>query len=147
VPDVPRAARSPAGCLSFKRAGWKRAVSYSLAKGKWEVRWRDGDGRQRSRTFDDEAPARAFDDAIHDQTVKERKPTSYGESGGVYLYETAQGTRWRCKVKAVRAGGLPAGVSGTYPLHAASLKARSLTNRRSGIRLRSRRRTTFTPMS
>jgi hypothetical protein len=66
-------------------------MSYSLVRGKWEVRWRDGDGRQRSRGFDDEAPAQAFDEAIHDQKVKERKQTSYGEGGGVYPYQTADG--------------------------------------------------------
>jgi hypothetical protein len=74
-------------------------MSYSLAKGKWEVRWRDGDGRQRSRTFDDQAPAQAFDEAIHDQNVKERNKVGLRKSGGVYPYQTAQGARWRCKVK------------------------------------------------
>ncbi len=74
-------------------------MSYSFVRSKWEVRWRDGDGRQRSRRFDDEAPAKAFDDAIHDQRVRERKQRTYGESGGVYPYQTADGTRWRCKVK------------------------------------------------
>lgn len=65
-------------------------MSYSLVRGKWEVRWRDGDGRQRSRRFDDEVPAQAFDEAIHDQRVKERKQTGYGESGGVYLASLTQ---------------------------------------------------------
>jgi integrase len=74
-------------------------MSCSYAKGAWEVRWRDSKGRQRSRRFDEEAPAKAFDEAIHDQKVKERKRTDYGKSGGVYPYETADGTRWRCKVK------------------------------------------------
>jgi integrase len=75
-------------------------MSYSLTRGVWEVRWRGGDGRQRSRRFgDDERAAQAFDEAIHDQKTKERKPAGYGESGGVYPYETAQGTRWRCRVK------------------------------------------------
>jgi hypothetical protein len=63
------------------------------------ARWRDGDGRQRSRRFDDESAAQAFDEAIHDQKVKERKRTSHGDSGGVYPCQTAQGTRYRCKVK------------------------------------------------
>jgi integrase len=74
-------------------------MSCSYAKGAWEVRWRDPSGRQRSRRFDDEAPAKAFDEAIHDQKVKERKRLDYGQGGGVYPYPTADGTRWRCKVK------------------------------------------------
>ena len=74
-------------------------MSCSFTRGVWEVRWRDGDGRQRSRRFDDEAPAKAFDEAIHDQKALERKETSYGDGGGVYSYETTQGKRWRCKVK------------------------------------------------
>jgi integrase len=74
-------------------------MSYSYAKGAWEVRWRDPGGRQRSRRFDEEAPAKAFDEAIHDQQVKERKRLDYGQGGGVYPYPTADGTRWRCKVK------------------------------------------------
>jgi len=74
-------------------------MSYSFTKGAWEVRWRDGNGRQRSRRFDDEAPAIAFDEAIHDQKVDERKRTNYGSRGGVYPYQTADGTRWRCAVK------------------------------------------------
>lgn len=86
--------------MSFKRTARRRGTSYSLTRGVWEVRWRGGDGRQRSRRFgDDERAAQAFDEAIHDQKVKERKPASYGESGGVYPYETAKGTRWRCRVK------------------------------------------------
>jgi hypothetical protein len=75
-------------------------VSYSFSKGAWEVRWRGGDGRNRSRRFGgDERAAQAFDEAIHDQKVKERTNASYGESGGVYPYETAKGRRWRCRVK------------------------------------------------
>jgi hypothetical protein len=76
-------------------------MSYSLAKGKWEVRWRDGDGRQRSRTFDDEAPARAFDEAIHDPS-SEGQGTQADELRGERRrlpYETSQGKRWTCKVK------------------------------------------------
>jgi integrase len=75
-------------------------MSYSFSKGAWEVRWRGGDGRNRSRRFgDDERAAQAFDEAIHDQKIEERTKASYGESGGVYPYETAKGTRWRCRVK------------------------------------------------
>jgi hypothetical protein len=75
-------------------------MSYSFSKGAWEVRWRDADGRNRLRRFgDDERAAQAFDEAIHDQKVEERKKASYGERGGVYPYQTAKGTRWRCRVK------------------------------------------------
>ena len=81
----------------FGRGGL--AMSCSYAKGAWEVRWRDGNGRQRSRRFESEAPAQAFDEAIHDQQVKERKRRDYGQGGGVYPYQTADGTSWRCKVK------------------------------------------------
>lgn len=65
-------------------------MSYSLTRGVWEMRWRGGDGRQRSRRFgDDERAAQAFDEAIHDQKTKERKPAGYGESGGVYPIDVA----------------------------------------------------------
>jgi integrase len=74
-------------------------MSCSHAKGAWEVRWRDSDGRQRSRRFEFEEPAREFDRAMHDQGTRERKRADYGSSGGVYPYETANGTRWRCVVK------------------------------------------------
>ncbi len=55
VPDVPRAARSPAWCPPFERAARRREMSYSLTRGVWEVRWRGGDGRQRSRRFGDDS--------------------------------------------------------------------------------------------
>jgi hypothetical protein len=86
--------------LFFKPAARRGEMSYSLTRGVWEVRWHGSDDRQRSRRFgDDERAAQAFDEAIHDQGVEERKQSGYGESGGVYPYETAKGTRWRCKVK------------------------------------------------
>jgi integrase len=75
-------------------------MSYSLTRGAWEVRWRGSDGRQRSRRFgDDERAAQAFDEAIHDQGSRNASNRATGESGGVYPYETAKGTRWRCRVK------------------------------------------------
>lgn len=74
-------------------------MSYRLAKGRWEVRWRDSMGRHRSKRFRTEEAAQEFDGSIHDQDVETRKQTGYGKGGGVYSYETSDGTRWRCKVK------------------------------------------------
>jgi integrase len=74
-------------------------MSCSYAKDGWEVRWRDADGRQRSRRFDFEEPAVEFDQAMHEQKVKERKRTQYGSSGGVYPYQTDSGTKWRCSIR------------------------------------------------
>ena len=75
-------------------------MSYSSAKGGWEVRWRDSTGRQRSRRFNAEETAREFDAAIHDHERSERRrETRHGQSGGIYPYETASGTRWRYVVR------------------------------------------------
>ena len=74
-------------------------MSYRFAKGSWEVRWRDSTGRHRSKRFDTERSAKDFDEAIHDHGLAERQQTQYGSSGGVYPYETASGTRWRCLVR------------------------------------------------
>ncbi|MGH2831997.1 MAG: hypothetical protein ACRDK2_04405, partial [Solirubrobacteraceae bacterium] len=78
----------------------RRAMSYRLAQGRWEVRWRDSSGRHRSKRFPTEEAAQEFDSSIHDQEVDaRRKHNEYGKGGGVYPYETSDGTRWRCKVK------------------------------------------------
>ncbi len=75
-------------------------MSCSYAKEAWEVRWRDTTGRQRSQRFPQESAARAFDAAIHDQGVAERrKERRHGSAGGVYPYETAAGTRWRYVIR------------------------------------------------
>jgi integrase len=73
------------------------AMSYSLAKGGWEVRWRDADGKQRSRRFKAEELAQAFDEAVSDIEPVQRSKSraTYGSKGSVYPYETTQGTRWR----------------------------------------------------
>jgi len=73
-------------------------VSYSRAKGAWEVRWRDGAGRQRSRRFRSEEAAVAFDASIHDEDRVERR-RRIGRASGVYSYGTASGTRWRYVVR------------------------------------------------
>jgi integrase len=71
-------------------------MSYRLAKGRYEVRWRDSSGRHRSKRFRDEDTAREFDASIHDHDVVERsKNRRHGQSGGVYPYETSSGTKWR----------------------------------------------------
>lgn len=71
-------------------------MSYSFAKGKWEVRWRDTTGRQRSQRFRSEEAAEEFDKLIHDnERVERRREGKHGRSGGVYPYETAAGTLWR----------------------------------------------------
>jgi hypothetical protein len=100
--------RATGAVAAFRERSRTREMSYSLTRGVWEVRWRGGDGRQRSRRFDDESAAQSFDEAIHDQKVKERRQTGWGESGGVYAYETAQGTRWWCKVGVFALGHLRA---------------------------------------
>jgi integrase len=73
-------------------------VSYGFVKGAWEVRWRDGSGRQRSRRFRSEEAASEFDESMRELHASARR-AQYGSSGGVYPYETAAGTRWRCSVK------------------------------------------------
>ena len=50
-------------------------VSYSRAKGGWEVRWRDGSGHQRSRRFRSEEAAAEFDASIHDEDHGDRRRT------------------------------------------------------------------------
>lgn len=73
-------------------------MSCSLAKGAWEVRWRDASGSQRSRRFRSEEAASEFDRSIQELHASARR-AQYGGSGGVYPYETAAGTRWRCALK------------------------------------------------
>jgi integrase len=69
-------------------------MSCSVAKGGWEVRWRDSNGRQRSRRFTSEEAAREFDGSMHEHKRVERR-NRHGHSGGVYSYSTAEATRWR----------------------------------------------------
>jgi integrase len=73
-------------------------VSYSRAKGGWEVRWRDGAGHQRSRRFRSEEAAAEFDASIHDEDRGDRRRT-ISRTAGVYPYETAGGTRWRYVIR------------------------------------------------
>jgi hypothetical protein len=73
-------------------------VSVRLAKGAWEVRWRDASGRHRAKRFQIEEAAREFDASVRNTGRSERRRSSYGREGGVYAYETAAATRWRCSV-------------------------------------------------
>ncbi|MHB1468689.1 MAG: tyrosine-type recombinase/integrase [Solirubrobacteraceae bacterium] len=72
-------------------------MSVRWDRGGWEVRWRDEVGRRRAKRFADEQAARSFDDALHDVDRAERRPgkAAYGSRGGVYEYQTREGTRWR----------------------------------------------------
>jgi integrase len=75
-------------------------MSYSFARGKWEVRWRDPTGRQRAKRFATEDSAKEFDDSIHDHEVAERsKTTPHRRGGGVYAYQTVTGKQWRYVVR------------------------------------------------
>ena len=72
-------------------------MSVRQHRGGWEVRWRDGSGRQRARRFASEEAARAFDEALAEVSPAARRPETarHGRSGGVYSYRTAEGVRWR----------------------------------------------------
>ncbi len=72
-------------------------MSVRFHRGGWEVRWRDSDGRERSRRLPSEAAARAFDEAIAEVAPGARRADTarHGRNGGVYSYATASGTRWR----------------------------------------------------
>ncbi len=72
-----------------------------MAKGGWEVRWRDSTGRQRSRRFKTEEAAREFDGALHEHELPERRSRDEGgrRGDGVYAYRTASGPRWRYIVR------------------------------------------------
>ena len=74
-------------------------MSYSFAKGAWEVRWRDATGRHRSKRFRDEEAGRAFDESVHELDGQERAHSRHGQAGGVYPYKTRSGTRWRYVVR------------------------------------------------
>jgi len=73
-------------------------MSYRLARGHHEVRWRDSMGRHRSKRFRSEEAAKEFDHSIHDEGVVDRgkgERRRRGQQGGVYPYATTSGTKWR----------------------------------------------------
>jgi integrase len=116
-------------------------MSYSFAKGKWEVRWRDATGKQRSRRFDDEQLAVAFDDAVGGVDPDERSDSKadYGSQGGVYPYETKEGTRWRYVAR--RSDGSPTSKRGFTSPRAARDAKRRLTEKVERGELRHTKRT------
>jgi integrase len=95
-------------------------MSMRFAKGAWEVRWRDGTGRHRSRRFRSGEAAREFNASMHELARPPRR-APHGSSGGVYPYETAAGTRWRCAVR--RSDGTFTSRRG-FPSRRAALDAR-----------------------
>jgi integrase len=64
-------------------------------RGGWETRWRDAEGRNRSKRFKSEEAARAYDDAIRGVSPAARRPDTARTGSGVYSYATREGTRWR----------------------------------------------------
>jgi len=104
-------------------------MSYSFARGKWEVRWRDTTGRQRSRRFRSEEAAEEFDKSIHDhEQVERRRGNKHGSSGGVYPYETASGTRWRYVTR--RSDGSSTSKRGFTSESAARIARRRITEKK-----------------
>ena len=81
---------------SADNALWVR-VSLRFHRGGWEVRWRDGSGRERARAFPSEEMARVFDEALAEVSPAARRTDTarHGRSGGVCSYRTADGIRWR----------------------------------------------------
>jgi len=63
----------------------------------WEVRWRDADGRQRSKRFGTEEGAKGYDAALAEVSPAARRSDTvkFGRGGGVYSYTTREGVRWR----------------------------------------------------
>jgi integrase len=72
-------------------------MSVSFHRGRWEVRWRDAEGRRRARGFGSEEAARAFDEALAEvsPTARRSDTARHGRSGSVYSYRTTDGIRWR----------------------------------------------------
>lgn len=68
-------------------------------RGGWEVRWRDADGRSRSKRFKSEDGARVYDEAIRDLSPVARRSDTARNGSGVYSYSTGDGIRWRFVVR------------------------------------------------
>lgn len=104
-------------------------MSYSFAKGAWEVRWRDSDSRQRSRRFKSEEAASAFDEALREVTPTTRRAdtAAYGAQSNVYPYDTSQGRRWRYVTR--RSDGKQTSKRGFTSPQAARKAAQKMTER------------------
>ncbi len=70
-------------------------MSVRFHRARWEVRWRDGEGRKRAWRFEDETNARRFDAKMADLAPAKRTPPARrGRSPGVYGYTTGEGEQW-----------------------------------------------------
>jgi integrase len=76
-----------------------RAVSVRNHRGGWETRWRDASGRNRSKRFKSEEAARAYDDAMREVSIADRRSDTARSGSGVYSYSTRDGIRWRLVVR------------------------------------------------
>lgn len=64
-------------------------------RGRWEVRWRDGEGRKRAWRFADEREARELDAKMAQLApAKRARSLGRGHTPGVYSYQTREGVRW-----------------------------------------------------
>jgi integrase len=71
------------------------SIDYEPARDRYRVRWREN-GKQRSRRFRTLAEAEAFEASISAAADEpDPPPMTEPSGGGVYPYETSEGTRWR----------------------------------------------------
>jgi integrase len=70
------------------------SVHYDRTRERWVVRWREA-GRQRARRFASEAEARSFDARVSPARATPSPAEPAQDGAGVYMYETAEGQRWR----------------------------------------------------
>jgi integrase len=80
-------------------ARWVREMSIRHHRGGWETRWRDTEGRNRSKRFKSEEAARVYDEAMRDVSPTARRSEAGRGTPGVYSYRTREGIRWRFVVR------------------------------------------------